>query len=208
MKRLMYLAPVAATVVMLMVSDAGAVTGSLYSKKGLPGGSLIADHTARSVGDIVTIIVEEESSASQDVNTTTSKTSGTEAAIETLFFPKTSFFKDNKEDPTFKWDSTSDFSGKGSTDSKGSLETKLTARVIDVFPNGNLLIEGSRTIQIDESNIKMILTGVIRPADIANDNTISSSSIADAKIEYVQEGFGNVNKFGVVTKFWNWLNIF
>ena len=89
-----------------------------------------------------------------------------------------------------------------------ALEAKLTARVIDVFPNNTLLIEGSRTIQVDESKLKVILTGVIRPQDIQADNTIKSTYIADAKIEYVEEGLGNVNKFGLLTRLWHWLNIF
>jgi flagellar L-ring protein precursor FlgH len=192
----------------LCICECIAATGSLYAKRRFRGGSLISDHTAHSIGDIVTIIIEEESSASHDVSTTTSKETGTEALIETLFYPNTSFFKDDKENPAFKWDSTSDFKGKGTSDSKGTLEAKLTARVIDVSPNGNLLIEGSRTIQVDESKLKVILTGTIRPVDINADNSIKSTYIADAKIEYVQEGLGNVNKFGLLTRLWNWLNIF
>ena len=188
--------------------NAFATSGSLYEKRKSHGSSLIGDHIASSVGDIVTIIIEEESSASQDVSTETNKKTGTDAIIETLFYPNTSFFKDNKENPTFKWDSASDYSGKGSTESKGKLNAQLTARVIDVFPNGNLLIEGSRTIQVDEAKLKVILTGIIRPQDILTNNTIKSTYIADAKIEYQQEGLGNVNRFGLLTRLWNWLNIF
>ena len=194
--------------VFVFACESIAASGSLYDRRKHRGGSLISDHTANAIGDIVTIIIEEESSASRNVKTKTDKKTGTEATVETLFYPNTGFFKDDKEDPTFKWDSKSSYSGTGSTESKGKLEAKLTARVIDVFPNGSLLIEGSRTIQVDESKLKVILTGTIRPQDIQNDNTIKSTYIADAKIEYQEEGLGNMNKFGILTRLWNWLNIF
>ena len=195
-------------IVVAFAAESIAASGSLYDKRRYRGGSLISDHTANGIGDIVTIIIEEESSASHDVKTSTKKDTGAEALIETLFYPGQEFFKDDKENPTWKWDSTADYSGAGSTESKGKLEAKLTARVIDVFPNGNLLIEGSRTIQVDESKLKVILTGTIRPQDIQTDNTIKSTYIADAKIEYQQEGLGNMNKFGLLTRLWNWLNVF
>jgi flagellar L-ring protein precursor FlgH len=195
-------------IVVAFAAESIAACGSLYDKRRYRGGSLISDHTASGIGDIVTIIIEEESSASHDVKTSTKKDTGAEALIETLFYPSQEFFKDDKENPTWKWDSTADYSGTGSTESKGKLEAKLTARVIDVFPNGNLLIEGSRTIQVDESKLKVILTGTIRPQDIQTDNTVKSTYIADAKIEYQQEGLGNMNKFGLLTRLWNWLNIF
>lgn len=187
---------------------AGTASGSLFDKRKSRNGSLIADVTAREIGDIVTIIIEEKSSASRDVKTETEKDTKTKALVETLFFPSQSFFKDDKENPTFKWDSVSDFEGSASVTSKGNLEVQLTARVIDKFHNGNLLIEASRTIEIDESKLKIILTGIIRTADIKADNTIESTFIADAKIEYVDEGMGNVHKFGILTRLWNWLNIF
>lgn len=206
--RLILTTLVSVFVFVVITGESTAASGSLFDKRRHHGGSLISDHTASGIGDIVTIIIEEESSASHDVKTSTKKDTGAEALITTLFFPSQEFFKDDKENPTWKWDSTSDYSGAGSVESKGKIEAKLTARVIDVFPNGNLLIEGSRTIQVDESKLKVILTGTIRPQDIQTDNTIKSTYIADAKIEYQQEGLGNMNKFGILTRLWNWLNIF
>ena len=80
------------------------------------------------------------------------------------------------------------FSGTGATSRGDRMTASITARVIDVKPNGNLLIEGSREIRVNAETQIIILSGLIRPTDISPDNTILSSYIGDARIEYVGTG--------------------
>ena len=83
----------------------------------------------------------------------------------------------------------------------------MTARVIDVQPNGNLLIEATRQVEIGGSPQKVVLTGVVRPDDIAADNTVESTYIADAKITY--EGpMAEVTRRGLLERLMDWINIF
>ena len=114
-----------------------------------------------------------------------------------------------EEDPFWKWASSSTYEGGGKSQNKQKLEAKLTATVIEMMPNGNLVIEGRRTVHIAASTQYIILTGIIRPRDIASDNTIKSSYLADATIRYEGKGDINYNQDpGLLTRLWNWVNIF
>jgi len=111
------------------------------------------------------------------------------------------------EKPAVKWGSKRESSGEGKSDSAAEIETKVTARVIDVQPNGNLLIEATREIEIGGSALKIVLTGLVRPDDIAADNTVESTYIADAKISY--EGpMMEVMRRGLLQRLMDFLNIF
>ncbi len=68
------------------------------------------------------------------------------------------------------------------------MSATITARVMDVMPNGNLAIEGKREIYVNNEKKEILLQGVVRPKDIAFDNTISSTQIADAKVIYTGIG--------------------
>jgi flagellar L-ring protein precursor FlgH len=81
-----------------------------------------------------------------------------------------------------------DFSGSGETKRSGSLTTTMAARVMEVLPNGNLAVEGKREIYVNNEKKEILLQGIVRPRDIASDNTIYSTQIADAKIIYTGIG--------------------
>jgi len=86
------------------------------------------------------------------------------------------------------------------------LRGKMSAQIVDILPNGNLKIEGKRTVEINGEEQTTILTGVVRPRDILSDNTVYSYLIADASISY--RGRGMVNdaaKPGILSRFINWL---
>ena len=88
----------------------------------------------------------------------------------------------------FSADSSSTFSGSGSTSKDASFSTTISARIIKVLQNGNYFIEGRREIMIDNEKQIIQLSGVIRPYDIDQNNQIGSSQIADAKIYYGNQG--------------------
>ena len=86
---------------------------------------------------------------------------------------------------------TNSFDGSGETSRDESMTASITARVIDVLPNGTLVIQGSREIKVNNENQRITLSGLIRPVDISPDNTILSSYVANARIEY--SGSGSVS---------------
>lgn len=156
--------------------------------------SLFGDQRARQVGDIVTVKIVEVSQASEKATTDTSRKSETNAGISNFFGLEVN--------PNGPWKNPAtlvsagmgknDFSGSGETTRGGSLSATITARVMDVLPNGNLAIEGKREIYVNNEKKEILLQGVIRPRDIAYDNCILSTQVADAKVIYT--GIGVVSE--------------
>ncbi|OPY64542.1 MAG: Flagellar L-ring protein precursor [Syntrophorhabdaceae bacterium PtaU1.Bin034] len=152
--------------------------------------SMFSDQRARSVGDIVTVKIVEVSQASEKATTDTTRKSETKAHITNFFGLETN--------PNGPWKNSSslinagmpnnDFSGSGETTRTGSLSATITARVMDVLPNGNLAIEGKRELYVNNEKKEILLQGVVRPKDIAYDNSILSTQIADAKVIYTGIG--------------------
>jgi flagellar L-ring protein precursor FlgH len=173
---------------------------SLYiASSGLNG--LFLDTKARTAGDIVTVKIEESSKASNKANTKTARDSSLSAGIET-FMGVEDWWQDKvlrwlgsdmpKVNPfgsvSVKGGMTSDFEGDGSTTRSGDLTAYITCRVTDVMPNGNLRIVGTREVLVNHENQVIILSGVIRPRDIGDDNIVRSIFISDAKIAYSGAG--------------------
>lgn len=163
--------------------------GSIYSANTYR--SLYEDGRARRVGDIVTINISETSSASQTANTTTSRESDVSGGISSLFgFSKIGVgaFSVPLGSDMLGISSENDFTGDGSTSRDNTITASLAARVINVLSNGNLEIEAVREIKVNEETQFMVVSGIIRTRDISASNTISSTQIANAKIEYYGQG--------------------
>jgi flagellar L-ring protein precursor FlgH len=173
---------------------------SLYiTGSGLNG--LFLDTKARTAGDIVTVKIEESSKATNKANTKTARDSSLSAGIET-FMGVEDWWQDKvlrwlgsnmpKVNPfgsvSVKGGMASEFEGDGSTTRSGDLTAYITCRVTDVLPNGNLRIVGTREVMVNHENQVIILSGVIRPRDIGDDNIIKSIYVADAKIAYSGSG--------------------
>jgi flagellar L-ring protein precursor FlgH len=156
---------------------------------------------ARRVGDIVTVKIEESAKATNKAKTETERNSGLEAGIQKLFgledwwqnqilpdiggdWPKIDPFGD----PSVKGNMKSTFEGDGETSRSGTLSAFITCRVVDVMRNGNLKIVGTRGVMVNHENQLIILSGVIRPRDISEENIVDSKFISDAKIAYSGSG--------------------
>lgn len=163
--------------------------------------SLFSDVKAHRVGDILTIIIAESASGTNEASTATSKetTVGTSSSGGTgslKFLPMFGFDAGN----------SSEFKGEGVTTRRGNLRAKMTAKVKAITETGHLLIEGNRIVEINGEKQVTTLTGLVRPEDITPDNVVYSFSIADAKITY--QGKGNVNtgqRPGILTRIINWI---
>lgn len=174
--------------------------GSLWRASSSLNGMFI-DTKARNVGDIVTVKIDESAQASNKASTETGRSSSLEAGIQKLFgvedwwqnevlpdvddsLPKINPFGETSAKGFLK----SDFAGDGETTRSGNLEAFITCRVMDVLPNGNLKIVGTREVMVNHESQLIILTGIIRPRDITDDNVILSTFISDAKIAYSGSG--------------------
>ncbi len=161
-------------------------SGSLWSRR---DDSPFQDIKARKVGDIVTIMVSEQSKASKSASTKTSrgKAFSGEANFLGLSTPTKTILRPlNPTEYEFSFDNT--FKGDGSTSKADTMSAYMTATVVQILPNGNLVIRGSRWTKVNDELQEIVLEGIIRPMDISRDNTILSQNIADAKIFFVGKG--------------------
>lgn len=162
--------------------------------------SLFSDQKANHVGDAVTILVVETSSASNTAQTTSSRTSN-------LSLSATGNLSSTAATPPSVGatiGTTNSFTGQGGTSSAGSIQAQISATVDSVLPNGNLFVVGNRTIIINGEEQIIKISGVIRPSDIQTDNSVYSYNISDATIIF--RGNGIVSRGqepGWLTKFFH-----
>ncbi|HOD65424.1 MAG TPA: flagellar basal body L-ring protein FlgH [candidate division Zixibacteria bacterium] len=163
--------------------------------------SLFTDVKANRVGDLLTVLIYENNTAQQNAQTKTEKS--TEAStsggpgVGSLDFIKL-FGADAKNESTFD--------GKGSNSRNGSLRARMSVTVVEVRANGDLVIEGSRTIGINGERETLHLAGVVRQKDVTPQNTVDSYLIGDAEIHYTGKGSLNSGtRPGIFTRIINWL---
>ena len=155
------------------------------------GGYLFMDSKAKTVGDIITINIIEQASASGNASTKTGRKSSLSAGIPSFFGIEKSATKRNPNlDPTslLKASTDNNFNGSGQISRSGKITATITARVTQVLSNNNLVIRGTRQVTINNEQQLLIIQGIIRPEDISPDNIIDSSSIAEAQIIYTGKG--------------------
>lgn len=182
------------------------ITNTAYQPPSAEEGSLWRDNVsmiytdakARKVGDTVTIDIVEVTSSKMDANTTTGRTSSIDAGVENALGYLRALEESNPrlgKDPAgaktssqIKAASTNSFNGKGSSDRSGSITASIGARVVEVLPNGNLVLFGRREMKVNNDVQFITASGVVRPEDIDSDNRVKSTYIADARIEYIGRG--------------------
>jgi flagellar L-ring protein FlgH len=164
--------------------------------------ALFENPIARHVGDIVTIVLSEATNAQKSATTKTQKsTSNTLPGMSLFGSPVTihgaQVLSGNIND-------ASKFDGEGNSAQSNSLTGYITTTVAKVLPNGNLYIRGEKKIWINQGQENVVLSGVIRPIDLAPDNSIPSSRVANARISYGGKGaINDVNAQGWLSRFFN-----
>jgi flagellar L-ring protein FlgH len=187
-----------------LVASAGAIEAQSLWKPDASR-SMVADKRAAAVGDILTIVVQENNSASKDQNTRTSKETGIDAAIQAfLYSPEASGLLTHRgKMPALKLNAKQNFEGGGKISNAERITARIAVRVIDVLPNGNLVIEGTRQTSFSGETQDAVLRGVVRKEDIAANNTVFSYNVADATIRYISKGTVSDNqRKGWFTKVW------
>lgn len=160
--------------------------------------ALIADRRASAPGDIVTILVYENSSASSTADTSTRTSAGIQSSVVT---------------PVNTHDSAQlgvgdNYGGRGQIQRTGRLLAQISTTVTQVWPNGDLNIAGQQMIDVNGEKTKIKLSGRVRSVDIAQNNTVQSSRLADAKIEYVGDGFiTDRTRPGLIPRILAWLGL-
>ena len=152
---------------------------------------LFVNPKAKRVGDIITIKIVENSSASNNATTTTGRTSSLTGQLNAFFNFENKYTTGQDTFNPFgavKGGLESEFEGNGSTTRSGDLDAYITARITEVLPNGNFIINGTREVQINNEKQFIMLRGIVRPRDISSENVILSTYISDAKIAYSGNG--------------------
>jgi flagellar L-ring protein FlgH len=172
---------------------------------------MFADKKAHAVGDILTILVQENSTASKDNSTKTSKQSDIDAALTTFLYSPagSAMLTHNGQMPALKYSSKQGFNGGGSVNNNEQIVAKIAVKVVDVLPNQQLVIEGTRQTSFAGESQDIVLRGTVRPDDVAANNTVFSYNVADAKIKLVSKGtITDSQRKGWFTKIWETITPF
>ncbi|MDY6941659.1 MAG: flagellar basal body L-ring protein FlgH [Pseudomonadota bacterium] len=163
---------------------------------------LFEDRTARRIGDVLTILLEENTNASKSATTSTSKDESV-SIDNPIVFGKEIL---RKGIPLFETTIGGEraFEGAGQSAQSNSLQGSITVQVVSRHANGNLLVEGEKWITLNQGQEVVRITGIIRPTDIAPDNTVPSTKVADARITYSGRGaLADANAQGWAARFFN-----
>lgn len=163
---------------------------------------LFEDHRARQVGDILVIVLNESTNASKSATTSTSKENTLDMGVTSLFgttaTPKgRAVFKQNTN-------TANAFSGTGDSAQKNAMTGTIAVTVHKILPNGNLVIRGQKRLWINRGEEYIQLSGIVRQSDIATDNSVQSTRVANARITYSGRGqVASSNAEGWLSRFFN-----
>lgn len=175
------------------------------------GAGMVADHKAAHTGDILTVIVQETASASSTQNKQSNRTSSVNDAVQQFIFPPavSGLGTHAGQLPSLQFSGASTNTGGGQVSNSQSVSSQAAVLVTDVLPNGNLVIEGVRLVSFSGETQYVVLHGLVRPDDIASNDTVLSSSIAEARVEFINKGtLADAEKQGWFSKLYEMLRPF
>ena len=182
---------------------AAATNGSIYQ----PGfeQNLYSDRKAFRVGDIITITLQERTQASKNASSDISKDSSANLGLTSLFggaVSGTNPLTKNSMDLSAQFSGTRDSKGDSQAAQGNSLTGSLTVTIAEVLPNGVLAVRGEKWLTLNTGNELMRISGLVRADDIATDNTVVSTRVADARITYSGTGaFADASQPGWLSQF-------
>lgn len=179
---------------------ASSMTGSIYN--GQSSVFLFDDMKARRVGDILTIVLSEKTNASKSATTSTKKENTTDLGTPSIFGGNVTLKGRNILSTNIE--ASQEFTGEGDSAQSNALTGTITVTVARVFANGNLFVKGQKTLYLNQGEEYLQISGIVRPSDVDQSNTVLSTSLADAKIVYSGKGtVANANKMGWMARFFN-----
>lgn len=159
-------------------------TGSLWSDQGILS-DMSKDYKAHKVNDIVMIRILENTDATATGQVKTSRQGAASASITQLAGRLSAA---NNLQKLLNANSSNSLAGQGASTSKTTMTTVLAGRVVQVLPNGNMVIEASRDVDINNERTTAIVRGLVRPGDVAADNSVLSSAISDLHLQLKGKG--------------------
>ncbi|AHK79588.1 flagellar basal body L-ring protein [Ectothiorhodospira haloalkaliphila] len=163
---------------------------------------LFADYKARQVGDVLTVVLAERTQARKSASTSTSKDSNVNMNNPTVLGRPVTRGGVPILDASVS--GSRSFEGEGDSAQSNQLDGSITVMVSEVLPNGNLVVQGEKWLQINQGQEYIRLRGIVRPVDIRADNTVNSNQIADAQVAYGGRGtLADSNNPGWLTRFFN-----
>lgn len=188
-----------------MASDTGNGGGSIYggaASSGTHPMRLFQDNKAREVGDLLTIILVETTSASTKASTAVNKATSIDMAAPSIAGQSVTY--KGKNILQVGIEGKRGFNGSGDTKQSNSLDGTVSVTVVQDLGNGNLLVSGEKKLRLNQGDEVVQVQGVVRISDIGADNTISSERVADAKIVYGGRGIiARSNAMGWLGRFFN-----
>ncbi len=160
--------------------------GSIFSRAGQD--SLLGQDRARKPGDILTVLIDEQVSASTSASNNASRNSATTALTPIALADLNRRLGKLWASDMNPAESSIESSGEGTAEQAGRIEGEVTAVVTEVLPNGLLAIRGYKRLELTRGVQLIRLTGFVRPMDIQPDNTVRSRRLADADISFAAKG--------------------
>jgi flagellar L-ring protein precursor FlgH len=146
---------------------------------------LFEDRRARYIGDTITINISDTTSASKNSENKTTRSQTVDVSVPSIVgLP----FK-GAQGTTLTANDTNNFDGKGQNTSSNAFSGTITCTVIEVLPNGNLLVSGEKQIGLKDGEEFVRFSGVVNPVTVTSANTVQSTQVADARIEFKANGF-------------------
>lgn len=177
-------------------------TGSMFQENYT--NNLYSDIKAHKVGDIITVYLEEATSASKKSATSQGKANSYKLDIDPMTLPGSGTIPLAVSGLAVGTSQNSSFKGDADADQSNKLQGSITVNVVRVLSNGNLVIRGEKWLMLNNGEEYVRIKGVIRSEDVSSDNTVSSMRVANARIQYGGTGdFANTQKQGWLTAFFN-----
>lgn len=173
--------------------------------------SIFADKRSLNVGDILTIAISETSTANKNNATSTERKSSLSAAITAFLYPAgaSSLLTKGGQLPAMAYNSDHIHNGTGTISDSQTIVAQIAVRIMDVLPNGNLVVEGKRETSFSQENQTIVLRGVVRPDDVLSNNTVFSYNVADATIQIIGRGtVSDAQNKGWFNRIWDKINPF
>jgi flagellar L-ring protein FlgH len=152
--------------------------------------AMYADKRGSGVGDILTIVVQETSTANKSNETKTERQSSLSAAITSFLYSpgSSSLLTKGGSLPAMAYNSDHKHDGTGAINNSESIVAQIAVRIVDVLPNGNFVVEGKRETSFSGEKQTITLRGTVRADDVSPQNTVPSYNVADATIQIIGKG--------------------
>jgi len=174
--------------------------GSIY--QGQSSSFIFEDMKARRIGDVITIVLSEKTNATKSATTSTKKESKIDSGLPSILGAAVTGGGRNLLATDI--DSSNEFTGEGDSAQSNALTGTISVTVADVFANGNLFVKGQKMLYLNQGEEYIQISGIVRQADVSQNNTVPSSLLADAKISYSGTGsVADANKTGWLARFFN-----